>query len=113
MGEVVGEVDAVGLGNTMDQSVSHVCVRAVDGICFVMWEREMGRGPHGYYTPGKGIDAETCENADPAISSIWRRRWWCFCRGNDNINWLPCVIVLLSRVIGDVRSSAIRHRVSV
>ena len=78
-----------------------------------MWQREMGRGTHGYYTPSKGIDAETREDTDPAVSSIWRRQWWCFCGGNDNINWLLCIIVLLMGVIGDVRGSAIRHGVSV
>ena len=97
----------------ISQSVSHIYGTVSDGVSFLIWERKMGRGTHGYYTPGKGIDAETGEDADPAVSSIWRRRWWCFCGSNDNINWLPCIILLLSRVIGDVRGSAIRHRVSV
>ena len=34
MGEVVGEVDAIGLGNTMDQSINHMCVRAADAVFF-------------------------------------------------------------------------------
>lgn len=76
-------------------------------------EWEVGRGTHGYYTPGKGIDAETGEDADPAVSSIWWRRCWWFCRGDDSIKWLPCIIVLLLGVIGDIGVSAISHLVPV
>ena len=72
----------------------------------------MGIGTHGYYTPGKGIDAETGQDANPAVSSIWRRRCWYFCGTND-ITWLRSNIVLLLGVIGNMRGSAIRHRVSV
>ena len=70
---------------------------------------------HGYYTPGKGIDAETGKDADPAVSSIWRRQCWCFCGGNDYINRLSSIIMFLSGVIGDIRTGgrSIRHRVSV
>lgn len=72
----------------------------------------MGMRTHGYYTPGKGIDAETGQDANPAVSSIWRRRGWYFCGTND-ITWLRSNIVLLLGVIGNMRGSAIRHRVSV